>query len=87
MRVLAYNGENFSEEAFTMSLQDFLKAAKQGQTVWFLASGFMVRGAFLKVDPACELVTLSQAAIFQGSQATGSVANLTVKVSAIQAWG
>lgn len=70
-----------------MSLQDFLKAAKQGQTVWFLASGFMVRGTFLKVDPAFELVTLNQVAIFQGPQATGSVATLTVMVRAIQAWG
>lgn len=70
-----------------MSLQDFLKVAKQGQTVWFLASGFMVRGAFLKFDPGLEFVTLNQVAIFQGPQATGSVATLSVKVNAIQAWG
>jgi hypothetical protein len=70
-----------------MSFQDFLKAAKQGQTVWFLASGFMVRGAFLKVDPSFEFVTLSQVAIFQGPQATGSVATLTIAVNAIHAWG
>jgi hypothetical protein len=70
-----------------MSLQDFLKSAKQGQTVWLLTSGFMVRGTFLKYDPGLEFVTINQVAIFQGPQATGSVASLSVAVGSIQAWG
>jgi hypothetical protein len=70
-----------------MSLQDFLKSAKQGQTVWLFTAGFMVRGTFLKYDPGLEFVTINQVAIFQGPQATGSVASLSVAVNAIQAWG
>ena len=70
-----------------MSLRDFLLSAKQGQTSWFLVTGFLVRGSFVKVDPGLEFVTLNQVAIFQGAQATGSVPTMTVAVSAIHAWG
>jgi hypothetical protein len=70
-----------------VSLQDFLKAAKQGQTTWFLVPGFLVRGSFFKVDPGLEFVTLNQVAIFQGAQATGSVASMNIAVNAITAWG
>jgi hypothetical protein len=76
-----------AEEACTMSLQDFLKAAKQGQIVWFLTSGCLIRGNFLKYDASSEFLTINQVAIFQGPQATSSVATMSVTVSAILAWG
>jgi hypothetical protein len=69
-----------------MSLRDFLLSAKQGQTIWFVVLGFLLRGSFVKVDPGLEFVVISQVAIFQGAQATGSVATMTVAVSAIDAW-
>jgi hypothetical protein len=70
-----------------MSLQDFLKSAKQGQNIWFLVTGFLIRGSFVRFDPGLEFVALNQVAIFQGAQATGSVPAMTVAVSAIHAWG
>jgi hypothetical protein len=70
-----------------MSLRDFLLSAKQGQIIWFLIPGFLVRGSFVKVDPGLEFVALSQVAIFQGAQATGSVPLMSVAVSAINTWG
>jgi hypothetical protein len=70
-----------------MALQDFLQSAKPSQTVWFLVTGFLLRGSFVKLSPGAEFVVLSQVAIFQGAQATGSVPGMTVAVSAIHAWG
>jgi hypothetical protein len=70
-----------------MSLHDFLLSAKQGQIVWFVVPGFLIRGSFAKADPGLEFVNLSQVAIFQGAQATGSVPTMMVAVSAINAWG
>ncbi len=70
-----------------MSLQDFLQSAKPGQTIWLLVTGFLVRGSFVKLGPGAEYVVLSQVAIFQGAQATGSVSAITVAASSIHAWG
>jgi hypothetical protein len=70
-----------------MSLRDFLLSAKQGQITWFVVAGFLVRGSFAKVDPGLEFVALSQVAIFQSAQATGSVPSMSVAVSSISAWG
>jgi hypothetical protein len=70
-----------------MSLQDFLQSAKQGQTTWFIVTGFLVRGSFVRVDPGHEFVHLSQVAIFQSSQATGSMATISIALSSIHAWG
>ncbi len=70
-----------------MSLQDFLKSAKQGQLTWLVISGFLLRGSFVKVDPGLEFVTLNQVAVFQGAQATASVPTITVATGSIQAWG
>ena len=70
-----------------MSLQDFLRSVKQGQITWFVVPGFLIRGSFVRVDPGLEFVALSQVAVFQSAQATGSVPAITIAVSAINAWG
>jgi len=70
-----------------MSLKDFLLSAKQGQLTWFVVSGFLFRGSFVKADPGLEFVTLSQVAVFQGPQASASVPAISVAVSSITAWG
>jgi hypothetical protein len=70
-----------------MSLQDFLHNAKQGQITWFVVPGFLIRGSFVKVDPGLEFVSLSQVAIFQGSQASASMPSMSIALSAVNAWG
>jgi hypothetical protein len=70
-----------------MSLRDFLLSAKQGQIIWFVVPGFLIRGSFVKADTGLEFVSLSQVAIFQGAQATGSVSSMSVAIGAINAWG
>ena len=70
-----------------MPLQDFLRSVKPNQTIYLVVPGALIRGMFVKVDPTGQLVTLSQIALFQNSQATASIANLTVNVATIIAWG
>lgn len=70
-----------------MSLQDFLRSAKQGQTTWLVVPGFLIRGSFVRVDPGFEFVALSQVAVFQGAQASASVPTMMVAVNSIHAWG
>lgn len=70
-----------------MSLPDFLRSAKQGQITWLIVYGFLIRGSFAKFDPGLEFVSLTQVAVFQGSQASASMPSISVATNAITAWG
>jgi hypothetical protein len=47
----------------------------------------LIRGSFAKFDPGLEFVTLTQVAIFQGSQASASMPSINVATNSITAWG
>jgi len=70
-----------------MPLQEFLHSLKPNQTIYLVVPGSLIRGAFVRVDATGELVSLSQAALFQNSQATASIPNITVSVRTVIAWG
>jgi hypothetical protein len=70
-----------------MSLQEFLHTVKPNQTIYLVVPGALIRGAFVRVDAGGELVTLSQTALFQNSQATASIPGLTVSTASVIAWG
>lgn len=70
-----------------MPVLDFLRSVKPNQTIYLVLPGSLVRGAFVKVDEAGQLVTLTQTALFQNSQATASIPALTVSIEHVIAWG
>ena len=70
-----------------MPFQDFLHSIKPNQTIYLVVPGSLIRGAFVRADAGGQLVVLSQVALFQNSQATASIASLTVSVAAVIAWG
>ena len=70
-----------------MPLLEFLHSVKPNQTIYLVLPGSLIRGVFVRVDAAGELVTLNQSALFQNSQATASIASITVSVASVIAWG